>query len=1015
MCRKLIYAISVVLVLGMVDIASASVLYSDTFNRADSDNVGTNDNALGGIISAPWVEVENTPTEHQLRGNALVMSNGAGNSYIGHKFTGAELLTSFTIEFDVMPAARISGAWFAIEFAPEESFTTGIDLLGSGVTLALLMRPQANFVVWDNGVNMGTNTSDRIDNSSEPARIKLQIDSPDGYSDGDTATIQMWINDVLVENFATGSPYEFTWEGHTDGLYISFENQNPQDKIVDNVVISSPFSPTQAFDPGPADEATDILRDVVLNWTSGEYASTHDVYFGDSPDDVNNATATVDPAGVYKGRQDVSSYAVGETLDFGQNYYWRVDEVNAAPDNTVFKGDVWSFTVEPFAIAIPGAGITVSASSANRADEGPENTINGSGLDGDDLHSSENTAMWLSSIMDPNIAWIQYEFDGIYKMYQMSVWNYNSSVEPVVGFGIKEATIEYSIDGTNWSVLGTTHELAQGSGVAGYAANTVVDFAGVAAKYVRIAANSNWGSIVHQFGLSEVRFSYVPVRATEPSPAPGATEVSVDAILSFRAGREADKHDVYLDADEQAVIDGTVPIATVTEPSYASSLDVASTYYWRIDEVNDAETPTTWESDIWSFSTQEFIVVDDFESYNDIPAGEEGSNLVYVVWVDGFDNPASNGSTMGYVTGVSLDTDIVHDGSQSVPLFYDNTTVTYSEVTANVADLQVGQDWTRHSIKALTLRFFGDPTNVAQQMYVKLNGVKVAYDGSAEDIRQVGWHMWYIDLASVGVSVSNVTELAVGFERIGAVGGNGMVLLDGIRLYSYDRQLITPVEPGTAGLQAHYEFEGTLNDSSGNARHGTEGDDPFFDAGKIGQAMTFDGQNDYININGYKGITAVNEVQPAFSIACWVKTISPEGEMVTWGSSDDAPIGGQYCTFRINESTLRAEHGNGNIRGNTPLDDGQWHHVALTVVEGGNLLVPNTLLYVDGQQDSVFSGSANIYNLTADADVNIGRRSSHEDRYLAGSIDDVRIYDRVLSPEEIAWLAGRVEPFDKAF
>ena len=179
--------------------------------------------------------------------------------------------------------------------------------------------------------------------------------------------------------------------------------------------------------------------------------------------------------------------------------------------------------------------------------------------------------------------------------------------------------------------------------------------------------------------------------------------------------------------------------------------------------------------------------------------------------------------------------------------------------------------------------------------------------------------------------------------------------------------------------------------------------------------MTFDGQNDYINIDGYKGITAVNEVQPAFSIACWVKTISPEGEMVTWGSSDDAPIGGQYCTFRIDESTLRAEHGDGNIRGNTPLDDGQWHHVALTVVEGGNLLVPNTLLYVDGQQDSVFAGSGNIYNLTADADVNIGRRSSHEDRYLAGSIDDVRIYDRVLSQEEIAWLAGRIEPFDKAF
>ena len=507
-----------------------------------------------------------------------------------------------------------------------------------------------------------------------------------------------------------------------------------------------------------------------------------------------------DPAGVYKGRQKARATLCAERLDFGQTYYWRVDEVNAAPDYTVFKGDVWQFTAEP--IGYPIENITVTASSANRADEGPENTINGSGLDDDDLHSSENTAMWLSNIIDPNATWIQYEFDRVHKLYQMWVWNYNSSVEPVVGFGIKEATIEYSIDGTNWSILGTTHEFAQGPGAAGYAPNTTVDLGGVAAKYVRITANSNWGGILNQYGLSEVRFLYVPVWAREPSPDSGATDVDVDAILSFRAGREAARHDVYLSTDEQAVIDGTAPVATVTEASYASSLDLASTYYWRVDEVNDAETPTTWQGDIWNFSTQEYLVVDDFESYNDIPAGEEGSNLVYVTWIDGFDNPSANGSTMGYTEAFqpSMETSIVHDGSQSVPLFYDNTTAAYSEVTANVADLQAGQDWTRHGIKALTLRFSGDPNNVVQQMYVKINGAKVPYDGNAENMRLTGWQMWYIDLASIGVNLSNVTELTIGFERIGAVGGQGMVLLDGIRLYSYDRQLVTPVDPDTAGL-----------------------------------------------------------------------------------------------------------------------------------------------------------------------------------------------------------------------
>jgi hypothetical protein len=105
MRKKLACSILLVLVLGLVGNASAAVLYSDSFDRPDSSSLGTNDNALGGIVTAPWVEVEGAETQHQLRGNALVMTAGAGNSYIGHKFTGAELSTSFTIEFDVMPSA----------------------------------------------------------------------------------------------------------------------------------------------------------------------------------------------------------------------------------------------------------------------------------------------------------------------------------------------------------------------------------------------------------------------------------------------------------------------------------------------------------------------------------------------------------------------------------------------------------------------------------------------------------------------------------------------------------------------------------------------------------------------------------------------------------------------------------------------------------------------------------------------------------------------------------------------
>ena len=268
MCKRFVYSLFFVLMLSLVGSASAGVLYSDTFNRPDNSTVGTNDNGLGGIISVPWVELETAATTHQVSDNTLVVGGGSGHSYIDHKFTGAELLTPFTIEFDVVPNPDdTSDHWFAIELgAGPESFTAGMDLTQNSVTFGLLIRPRKNFVVWDNGVNAGSNNSAVVDNSSNPAPVRLQIDSPNGYSNGSTATIQLWINDVLVENFAGGISFDFTWQGHTDGLYISIENHQGTREGIDNLVISSPFSPTQAFEPSPASESADVPRDVVLNW-----------------------------------------------------------------------------------------------------------------------------------------------------------------------------------------------------------------------------------------------------------------------------------------------------------------------------------------------------------------------------------------------------------------------------------------------------------------------------------------------------------------------------------------------------------------------------------------------------------------------------------------------------------------------------------------------------------------------------------------------------------------------------
>ncbi|MBN2315412.1 MAG: hypothetical protein JXM79_15895, partial [Sedimentisphaerales bacterium] len=192
----------------------------------------------------------------------------------------------------------------------------------------------------------------------------------------------------------------------------------------------------KALEPNPADLAVDVPRDVVLSWTPGGYADTHDVYLGTSFDDVNDATTTVDPGGVYMGRQDSNVYPATGTirLEIGQTYYWRIDEVVAPPDNTIFKGTVWQFTTEPLAYSIPGESITATASSSDEG-KGPENTINGSGLDESGLlHDNESEGeMWLSSRDGEQPTWIEYDLGKVYRLYEMWVWNFNESLESVIG------------------------------------------------------------------------------------------------------------------------------------------------------------------------------------------------------------------------------------------------------------------------------------------------------------------------------------------------------------------------------------------------------------------------------------------------------------------------------------------------------------------------------------------------------------------------------------------------------
>ena len=829
---------------------------------------------------------------------------------------------------------------------------------------------------------------------SGPGQADIQAE----FADDPPNTVNMgWVTSF---SFSTGGVYNTVTYSYTntdaDGSRARFMG-----------VIVDGGDPSKAQDPTPENEGLDVSRDIDLSWLPGQFAVTHNLYVGETFEDVEAATVPT------AADLSTASFDPGR-LDFGQTYFWRVDEVNGSPDKSVFKGEIWSFEVEPY--SIPIENVTASASSAHAADMGTDNTIGGVGLNELDQHSTEATEMWLSGMGDP-APWIQYEFDQAYKLHEMQVWNSNQVIESFVGIGAKDVVVETSVDGTEWVALAGPLQLAQAPGQASYTANTAIDFGAVMARYVRITVQSGYG-MLPQFGLSEVRFYSIPVQAREPQPADGTVTASADVTLTWRAGREAVSHEVYLGTDSADL----ALVATVTDTSLDlmdQGLSYGSTYFWQINEVNEGATPAAHEGPVWSFSLPDFGTVDDFDQYDDTCkriffAWEDGLGHSGGEEIEGCDVPPSNGNGGGSIVGNAVapfaeQTIVNGDSRQSLPFEYDNA-FGLSETTLTLA----GQDWTQNGVQTLGIAFRGTAGNTGS-LYVKINNAKIVYDLDPADIARSGWQAWNIDLSAVG-GVQNVTRLTIGVEGASAAG---KLYIDDIRLYPLAGELITPVEPDVANLLVHLPLDGNAQDASGNNRHGSTVGGPIFVSGAEGQALEFDGVDDYVNIDGFKGITAdltdpANPVQQPFTISNWVRTTSDAGdtEMVTWGASSGSAT---RLTWRVHQGRLRTEHNAGNLRGNTYMNDGEWHHVALVVTEGANLRPENTKLYLDGFADSTFSGTDTTYKLVPEHDVRVGMGGPQNGRFFPGALDEIRIYDRALSTEEIRWLAGATSPIHKPF
>jgi hypothetical protein len=528
----------------------------------------------------------------------------------------------------------------------------------------------------------------------------------------------------------------------------------------------------KAYNHNLQDGACFIDPATKLSWTPGADAKLHTVYFGDNFDDVNNAVGGTSQAG--------TTYDPGP-LEFNKTYYWRVDEYDGVETH---KGDVLSFT-------------TIAAA--------------GTGLRGD-YYSGENFEQFVLTRIDPMVDFIWGNTAPAQALPNDSFsvrWTGDVSAqftEPYSFYTITDDGLRLWVDGKliidNWTLHGDTEDSGTIDLVAGRSYNIVMEyFENTSGATARLG----WQSPHTAKQIIPTYLLWPPVKARDPNPLNGAVDVKQTKILKWSAGEHAVSHQVYFGTDPEALLNANTGspeykgTASLGDESYdPGSLEWNTTYYWRIDEVNDSDPNSPWTGNVWSFTTANFPIVDDFEDY------DVGNNEIWWAWKDGLgyaahgNEPAYPGNGTGSAVGdettsTYMEQIVVHGGRQSMPLSYDNNKQGYSKYSEVELTLSNPRDWTEREAGLLSLWFYGNLSNDPEKIYVAIANttgtpVAVYYDNPAAT-QITAWTEWTIELqtfADQGIDLTDVDRIAIGIGTQGNMitpGGSGKMLFDDIRLY----------------------------------------------------------------------------------------------------------------------------------------------------------------------------------------------------------------------------------------
>jgi len=553
-----------------------------------------------------------------------------------------------------------------------------------------------------------------------------------GTYDKVTGTTILYINGEKVQEQKVTNPLDIAGDwGQGARVGYNIDNARPFTGLMDMfTMLKRALLPEEiikvmqgedypyALSPDPADGAIHPDTWVTLSWSPGDFAVSHDVYFSDVRDEVVNGTID-SPA--FRGNQNSTFFIVG----FPGFAY---------PDGLV-PGTTYYWRI-------------------------------------DEVNDAEPNSPWKGDIwsfmIPPKTAYNPDPADGA------EFVDPNSGLSWTAGFGAKLHTVYFgdSYDEVNNASGGVSQGGTTYSPGPLEAENVY---------YWRVdefdASNTYKGQI---WGFT------TPGAAGNPQPANGAAGIQLSPTLTWTPAANAASHDLYFGADKEAVRNATTASAEYkgnkapgSESFQPGKLGWHSAWYWRADAVYSTGTV---KGLIWNFTVADFLLVDDFESYNDIDPPDEASNRIFESWIDGF-GTTDNGALVGNEMPPYAEQRIVHGGIQSMPYAYDNNLKT-SEVTKT---LVYPRDWTEENVSKLSLWFRGSAGNSAERMYIALNGTAVVYHDNTAATKISGWTQWVIDLqafADQGVNLTNIDTITIGIGTKGspAAGGSGKIYFDDIRL-----------------------------------------------------------------------------------------------------------------------------------------------------------------------------------------------------------------------------------------